>query len=208
MIDNFFSEHGINWENCVGLCTDGAQSMSGRHAELHALVREKAPNASWAHCLLHREALASSGMNEELGHLLKDVVRVVNYIKNSPLKGRLFAKLCKDFGAEHTALLYYYESHCLSRGKVLQRVYELRNEMSTFRREHENRDGDLFTDDYFIQKLAYMVDIFEKINHLNQSMQGPHKNIFTQSDKISVFMKKIELRIRSIENNIFDMFPN
>ncbi|XP_066978963.1 zinc finger BED domain-containing protein 5-like [Macrobrachium rosenbergii] len=150
MIDNFFSEHGINWDNCVGLCTDGAQSMSGRHARLQAL-------------------------------------------------------LCKDFGAEHTALLYYCESRWLSRGKVLQRVYEFRNEIATFLCEHKNRDGGLFTDDYFIQKLAYMVDIFEKLNHLNQSMQGPHVNIFTQSDKISAFMKKIELWKRNVENNIFDV---
>lgn len=84
--------------------------MAGRHAGLQALVREKAPHASWTHCMLHRQALASGSMNEELGNLLKDVVRVVNYIKNSPLKGRLFAQLCKDFGAEHTALLYYCES--------------------------------------------------------------------------------------------------
>ncbi|XP_063856105.1 zinc finger BED domain-containing protein 5-like [Scylla paramamosain] len=89
MIDNFFNEHGISWENCVGLCTDGAQSMAGRHAGLQALVREKAPHTSWTHCMLHRQALASGSMNEELGNLLKDVVRVVNYIKNSPLKGRL-----------------------------------------------------------------------------------------------------------------------
>lgn len=208
MIDNFFNEHGISWENCVGLCTDGAQSMAGRHAGLQALVREKAPHASWTHCMLHRQALASGSMNEELGNLLKDVVRVVNYIKNSPLKGRLFAQLCKDFGAEHTALLYYCESRWLSRGKVLQRVYELRNEIATFLCENKNKDGDLFTDDYFIKKLAYMVDIFEKLNQLNQSMQGPHVNIFTQSDKICAFMKKIELWKRNVENHSFDMFPN
>ena len=45
-----------------------------------------------------------------------------------------------------------------------------------------------------------MVDIFEKLNQLNQSMQGPHVNIFTQSDKIRAFMKKIALWKRNIAN--------
>ena len=53
-----------------------------------------------------------------------------------------------------------------------------------------------------------MVDIFEKLNQLNQSMQGPHVNIFTQSDKICAFMKKIELWKRNVENHSFDMFSN
>ena len=57
-----------------------------------------------------------------------------------------------DFGAEHTVLLYYCDSRWLSRGKVLQRMYELRNEIATFLCENKNKDGNLFTDDYFIKK--------------------------------------------------------
>ncbi|XP_026476421.1 zinc finger BED domain-containing protein 5-like [Ctenocephalides felis] len=38
-------ENGILWENCVGLCTDGAPSMAGKNAGLQALVRKVAPRA-------------------------------------------------------------------------------------------------------------------------------------------------------------------
>lgn len=29
IIDRFFNENDIMWNNCIGLCTDGAQSMAG-----------------------------------------------------------------------------------------------------------------------------------------------------------------------------------
>ncbi|XP_067139511.1 zinc finger BED domain-containing protein 5-like [Centruroides vittatus] len=47
IIDNFFNENDILWENCVGLCTDGAPSMAGKNAGLQALVRKVAPRAVW-----------------------------------------------------------------------------------------------------------------------------------------------------------------
>jgi len=34
-------------ETCTGLCTDGVQSMSGRNAELQALVRKRTTHIIW-----------------------------------------------------------------------------------------------------------------------------------------------------------------
>jgi hypothetical protein len=56
--------------------------------------------------MLHREALMSKNMSEELQSILQAVFRDVNYAKNSPLEERLFEKLCDDMEAEHAALLY------------------------------------------------------------------------------------------------------
>ena len=64
---------------------------------VQALVRERL-HTLHGHIACFRQALVSGRMNEELGNLLEDVVRVVNDLKNRPLKGRLFALLCKDFG--------------------------------------------------------------------------------------------------------------
>jgi hypothetical protein len=44
----------------------------------------------------HRQAFASRNMSEELQTVFEAVIRVVNYVKNSPLKETLFAKLCDD----------------------------------------------------------------------------------------------------------------
>ncbi|XP_035211445.1 protein FAM200A-like [Stegodyphus dumicola] len=66
IIDNFFNENGILWENCVGLCTDGAPSMTGKNAGLQALVRKVVPRAVWTHCMIHRQSLVSRDMGEDL----------------------------------------------------------------------------------------------------------------------------------------------
>lgn len=51
--------------------TDGAQSMSGHKAGLQAFVKKKAPEVIWTHRMLHRAALLSKYMSEELNIFIK-----------------------------------------------------------------------------------------------------------------------------------------
>ena len=44
IIDRFFDENDTMWNNCIGLCTEGARSMSGRKAGLQALVKKTTSN--------------------------------------------------------------------------------------------------------------------------------------------------------------------
>jgi len=207
IIDTFFKEIGIKWDNCIGLCTDGAQSMSGHRGGLQALVKRKAPLVIWTHCMLHRAALVSKNMSEELNNIFNKVTKVINYIKSSPLKVRLFAKLCKDMDSDYTSLLYYCEVRWLSRAKAIQRVFELKEEIANFLDECHNEDANLFRDENFIIKLAYLVDIFGKLSILNKSMQGPLIHSLIQKDKVNAFIKKIELWKSNLQKNKFDMFP-
>jgi hypothetical protein len=64
--------------------------------------------------------------------VLSEVVKIVNYIKANALNSRLFAVLCDEMGADHKKLLLHAEVRWLSRGKVLSRVFELRNELVEF----------------------------------------------------------------------------
>ena len=64
--------------------------------------------------------------------MLCEVVKIVNYIKGSAINSRLFALLCDDMQADHRQLLFHSSVRWLSRGKVLSRVYELRNELAVF----------------------------------------------------------------------------
>jgi hypothetical protein len=101
-MNHFLEGNELNWENCVALCNDGAQAISRRNARLQALARKKTSRIFWAHCVLHRVALASRSMNEWMHTVRQAATRAVNYVSNSSLRGRLVEKLCDRMWAEHT----------------------------------------------------------------------------------------------------------
>ncbi|GFY19400.1 zinc finger BED domain-containing protein 5 [Trichonephila clavipes] len=199
ILNNFINETNIEWKNCVGICTDGARTMSGRFKSIQALVKQKSPLCIWTHCKIHREVLASKEISRGLNIVLMTVVTVVNYITMRPLKSRIFSGLCKDMGAVHSSLLFYCEARRLSRGKFLQRVYELRNEITIFLEEENLPEAEKFRDGLFLMKLSYLVDIFEKLNILNLQLQGSNVHMFDTSDKINAFFRKLELWSRNLK---------
>ncbi|KAF7490370.1 SCAN domain-containing protein 3 [Sarcoptes scabiei] len=71
ILNSFIIEHNIEWQNCISVCTDGCNSMSGRHNGLKALIRKRAPNYIWNHCYIHRQALASRCANPDLDAVMK-----------------------------------------------------------------------------------------------------------------------------------------
>ena len=54
---------GICTDGCVGICTDDANAMTGRHNGVVTHVQAVAPDATWVHCNIHREALAAKERN-------------------------------------------------------------------------------------------------------------------------------------------------
>ncbi|GFT68069.1 zinc finger MYM-type protein 6 [Trichonephila clavipes] len=74
ILNNFINEANIEWKNCVGICTDGARTMSGRFKSIQALVKQKSQLCIWTHCLIHKEALASKEMSPGLNIVLMTVV--------------------------------------------------------------------------------------------------------------------------------------
>lgn len=207
ILDSFIIENNIVWDRCFGVCTDGARSMAGCYNGLQALVKKKAPNAVWTHCIIHREALASKIISPSLNEVLLSVIEIVNFIKTRPIKSRCFKKMCEDMGAEHTSLLYYCNSRWLSRGNVLKRVFELRKELHCFLLE-QKKYFEKFENEVFLIKLSYLCDIFEKLNVLNVSLQGNETHILQLTEKITSFKRKLVLwKNKMDEGALNDCFP-
>ena len=58
--------------------------------------------------------------------VMDDVINVVNFIKSSGLRSRIFANLCESMEAEFSCLLYHTEVRWLSKGKDVVRMIVLR----------------------------------------------------------------------------------
>jgi hypothetical protein len=69
--------------------------MIGSIKGLVTLVKEK-PDVITIHCFLHREVLVSKTTGEDLKQVLDVAVNMVNFIKQRPLKSRMFAKLSEN----------------------------------------------------------------------------------------------------------------
>ncbi|KAK6292237.1 hypothetical protein J4Q44_G00380220 [Coregonus suidteri] len=74
-------------------------------------------------------------------------------------------------GTEHQQLLLHADIRWLSRGKTLQRLFELRAEVSGFLSEHSHPLVAVFEDTDWGARLAYLADVFSKLNNLNLTLQ-------------------------------------
>ena len=83
--------------------------------------------------MLHRQGLASKTLPESLQKVLNKIIKIVNFIKAGALNFRLFKAFCADMDSDHQVLLYYTPTLWLSKGNVTQRVFEVREELKTFR---------------------------------------------------------------------------
>ena len=162
---------------------------------------------SLKHYFLHRRVFVSKTLRPDLIPVLNDVVSMVNFVKIRPVKSCFFALLCEKMGSEHATLLLHTDVSWLSRGKVLARVYELREVHKEFLTNERSDYAQLLASDQWCAKLPYLVDIFYHLNKLNTRMQGRNKNLLTSTDKINGFRSELHLWQQHVEIGNLEMFP-
>uniref|UniRef100_A0AAY5KAR4 DUF4371 domain-containing protein n=1 Tax=Esox lucius TaxID=8010 RepID=A0AAY5KAR4_ESOLU len=190
VLDIFLHENGLTWDRCVGLCTDSARAMKGHEHGLAAHVQQVAPLVKWTHCMVHRKALAAKKMPVLFDSVLNQSGKMINLIKSRPLNFRLFGVLCQEMGSGHKQLILHTEVRWLSRGRVLQWLYELREEVK------------YLDDTMWHASLSYLVDIFDCLNGLNLSLQGRETHILLLVDRVDAFTQKLDLWHGRITNKL------
>ena len=206
-IDDFIRIHGIGWEKCISVCTDGAKAMTGKLSGAVTRIKNVAKNSNSNHCILHRYALVTKRISASLKTVLDEAVQIINFIKTRPLQSRIFKALCEDLGSHHTTLLLHTEVRWLSRGNVLVRMFELRKELLSYFLDHKFRLSDRLRNNIWLSKVAYLADIFSKLNETCLSLQRKETNIFRAQDNMISLSRKLQYWTSEVEHHNFDCFP-
>ena len=157
-------------------------------------------------CFIHRHALASKTLPPKLKNVLNTSVKTINMIRGCVLNHCLFKSLCRDLESEHLVLLFHTDVRCLSSGRALTHFFELREDVKALLKEH---DYDLFKEiesQEFNQMLAYLSDIFTRMNDLSVFMQGKNVSILKCREKLNAFKEKLQLWCRRVRRGIFSHF--
>ena len=106
-------------------------------------------------------------------HVTDPVVSVINLIRARALNHRLFQALLEDLETEHSDIIYHSSVHWLSLGKILRRVWDLKEEIVMFL-EMKGFVCDFVTNivnEEWKSDFMFAIDIMEKLNELNVKLQ-------------------------------------
>ena len=148
------------------MTTDGAPAICGQKSGLVGRIQEKmrekdAGELTVYHCIIHQEALCGKAL--QMKHFMSSIKQVVNFIRAKGLNHRQFKSLLEELDSEYRDVPYHTEVRWLSRGKVLNRCFEIREEICQFM-ESKAKDTTELRDKKFLCELAFLSDI---VSHLD-----------------------------------------
>ena len=108
--------------------------------------------------------------------------------------------------SDFEVLLFHTPVRWLSAGKILNRIFTLKEELMEFLQGKGKYDFKNILAKSELE-LAYLVDIFSILIKLNLQLQGKGVNLFTHQGIIKVFVEKLQPWINRVENNNFAQFP-
>ena len=203
-VEKVFKDKQIPMSNVIACATDGAPAMIGRHRGFIQHMKTASPGILAIHCIIHRQHLVAKHLSAELHESLQVFIKAVNKIKTSS-NDCLFRKLCQEKDEEFQRLLLHTEVRWLSKGNCLRRLHDLFDTVVKFLQEVDanlskelsNRRVDL----------AYLSDIFDKLNELNLKLQGKQVNLIKAKSVVMGFINKLTLFKQNMGRRELCHFP-
>ena len=83
--------------------------------------------------------------------------------------------------------MFFTSVRWLSKGNVISRVFEMKNEIKSFAETQKKEFLSLFCDELWMKSLVYLADIFEKLNGFNLKLKGKGTNTIQLRDNVIAF---------------------
>jgi hypothetical protein len=134
------------------------------------------------------------GIMPRTEEVMGTLIETVNYIKTCPLKSWLFAEWCKEMGTQYQSVLYYCNSHWLSREKFFAPVYNLREGVACFYEDENMLNISQWTFCFLISILEWYfweVQIFEPKG-------ARERYIIVVTSRVKIFIGKLRLWVRKL----------
>ena len=104
----------------------------------------------------------------------------------------MFRRLCHENNEDFERLLFHTEVSFISKGKCLERLYDV---FETVLECLAIVDESLCTSLRRVRKdIAYLADIFQRLNDLNLRLQGANIDLIQTKDTIESFVAKLAKR--------------
>lgn len=209
-ISETISNLGLDFKRMRGVTTDGGKNMSGTKTGVVGNICNSVKTAGGVqpviyHCIIHQQALC--GKHIDVAEVMNVVVKTVNFIRSSSLKHRQFKNFLAEIDSAYPDVPYHCEVRWLSRGKVFQRFFELREVIGIFMTEQRRPVPEL-SDSVFVWKLAFLVDLTAHINFLNLKLQGENSSVCDLYWHVKAFRKKLILFEKHLGSMNFDHFES
>ena len=195
-VQNAFEKFGMDLSTLCGIATDGARAMSGTGIGLVGLLKsalrekELSDNIAVFHCIIHQQNLCAKTLNYK--HVIGPVTKAVNFIRARGLNHRQFQKFLDDLNSAHQDLLYFTDVRWLSKGRMLKRFYDLREEVVQFLKKKGQPMYEM-EDESWMCDLAFFVDVATHLNDLNTKLQRNGQFASEMYGHIKAFQYKLRL---------------
>ena len=94
----------------------------------------------------------------------------------------------------HT-ILFYTSVRWLLKVNVLNRVFEMKDEMKLFSKLKANKFLSYISDKIWLKSLSYLAEIFEKLNNLNLKVQGKSTNIIQLRNESATILFEVAILV-------------
>ncbi|KYN15665.1 hypothetical protein ALC57_12168 [Trachymyrmex cornetzi] len=189
----FMSEVGLNYENMIGLGTNGASSLCGKNYSLYTLLKQEIPHLQLIQCVCHSLNLCASNASDELPCTVEYLLRETRkWFSHNSLRQMRYSKIDKIYqlinaGKRPPKLIQLSSTRWLSWSEVvstnIKQWLELKQHFQLVAKSQDDKCytartlAQMYEDDSNLLYLLFLDGILKEVTNINLAFQKTNADI-------------------------------